>query len=67
MAGTPSLRRNLTMQKGERNMTSRVDDIIGGIIILIFFLGWFDWLWIFGIESSRSWTWWYLMSIWGAE
>jgi len=48
-------------------MTSRADDIIGGIIILIFFLGWFDWLWIFGIESSRSWTWWYLMSIWGAR
>jgi hypothetical protein len=48
-------------------MTSLADSIIGGIIILIFFLGWFDWLWIFGIESSRSYTWCYLMSIWGAS
>ena len=37
------------------------DEIIGGVILAIFMLGWIDWLWVFGIESSRSFTWWALI------
>ena len=39
------------------------DDLIAGLFILIVFLGFIDWLWIFGIESSRSYTWWALMPV----
>ena len=42
-------------------MRQYLDDIIGMIIILFFTLGWIDWLWVFGIESSRSYTWWALI------
>ena len=42
-------------------MRRYADDIIGGIILLLFTLGWIDWLWVFGIESSRSFTWWALI------
>lgn len=42
-------------------MRQYADDIIGGIILLLFTLGWIDWLWVFGIESSRSFTWWALI------
>jgi hypothetical protein len=36
-------------------------EIIGYIIIFAFCMGWIDWAWIFGIESSKSYTWWYLI------
>ena len=52
---------------GGKDMTSIVGNIIGWFIITVFMMGWFDWAWIFGIESSRSYTWWYLMSVWGAS
>ena len=42
-------------------MRRYADDIIGGFILLLFTLGWIDWLWVFGIESSRSFTWWALI------
>jgi len=34
------------------------DDLIGAIALLIFVLGWIDWLWLFGFEDSKSYTWW---------
>ncbi len=42
-------------------MRQYLDDIIGMVIILFFILGWIDWLWIFGVEASRSYTWWALI------
>jgi len=42
-------------------MRQYLDEIIGGIILLLFTLGWIDWLWVFGIENSRSFTWWALI------
>lgn len=47
------------------NMTK--DDLIGFFILMLFTLGWFDWLWMFGVESSRSWTWWALIAHFGAS
>jgi len=50
---------------GEKIMTK--DDVICFFILMLFTLGWFDWLWIFGVESSRSWTWWALVAHFGAN
>lgn len=43
-------------------MRRYADEIIGGTILLLFTLGWIDWLWVFGIEASRSYTWWALIA-----
>lgn len=40
------------MQKG--------DLIVAGILFL-FIMGWVDWLWLFGFEDSKSYTWWALI------
>jgi len=66
MAGIPSRQKNPTTKMGERSMMSIVGNILGWFVMTVFMMGWFDWAWIFGIESSRSYTWWYLLSIWGA-
>jgi len=42
-------------------MKQYADDIIGAALITLFTLGWIDWLWVFGIGSSRSFTWWALI------
>ena len=42
------------------------DDAICFLILMVFILGWIDWLRIFGVESSRSWTWWALIAHYGA-
>jgi hypothetical protein len=42
-------------------MRQYADDIIAGFILLLLTLGWIDWLWVFGIENSRSYTWWALI------
>ena len=41
------------------------DDVLSFLILAVFTLGWFDWLWIFGVESSRY-TWWALIAHYGA-
>ena len=38
-----------------------IDDIAGAALLAVFTLGWIDWLWVFGIEDSRSYTWWALI------
>jgi len=43
-------------------MRQYLDDIIGAVLITLFTLGWIDWLWVFGIEASRSYTWWALIA-----
>lgn len=42
-------------------MPVRLDDILGAALVAVFTLGWIDWLWVFGVESSRSYTWWALI------
>ena len=37
------------------------DDILGGLVLGIFALGWMDTLWIFGVENSQWYTWWGLI------
>ena len=27
----------------------------------LFLMGWIDWLWLFGVQDSQSWTWWQLI------
>lgn len=38
-----------------------IDDIAGAALLAVFTLGWIDWLWVFGVEDSRSYTWWALI------
>ena len=42
-------------------MTMKLDDILSGLILTVFALGWMDTMWIFGIENSQHYTWWGLM------
>jgi hypothetical protein len=46
-------------------MSVRLDDILGAALVAVFTLGWIDWLWVFGVESSRSYTWWALIARFG--
>tara|TARA_Y100000004_G_scaffold176308_1_gene216746 strand:- start:510 stop:662 length:153 start_codon:yes stop_codon:yes gene_type:complete len=41
------------------------DDMIGFILLFLFVMGWIDWLWIFGVEDSRTYTWWALIQYYG--
>lgn len=41
------------------------DELAGFVVLLVFILGWIDWLWIFGVEHSRSYTWWALIRYFG--
>ena len=36
-------------------------EFIGYIILIVFAFGWIDTLWIFGIENSKEYTWWFLI------
>ena len=36
-------------------------EFIGYIFIAVFAFGWIDTLWIFGVENSKEYTWWYLI------
>ena len=38
-----------------------IRDIIQGLILGVFAFGWMDTLWIFGVENSKEYTWWYLI------
>ena len=33
------------------------------LLIIIFALGFIDTLWIFGVENSKEYTWWYLIHV----
>ena len=33
------------------------------LLIIIFAFGWIDILWIFGVENSKEYTWWYLIHV----
>ena len=36
-------------------------ELIGYFILIVFAFGWIDTLWIFGVEDSKHYTWWYLI------
>ena len=36
-------------------------EILGAVILTVLALGWIDWLWVFGVEASKSYTWWALI------
>ena len=38
-------------------MTQRTFDAILFLIVGLMMMGWIDWLWLFGIENSKSYTW----------
>ena len=38
-----------------------IGEFIGYIFIAVFAFGWIDTLWIFGVENSKEYTWWYLI------
>tara|TARA_B100000768_G_C11240265_1_gene359189 strand:- start:1245 stop:1397 length:153 start_codon:yes stop_codon:yes gene_type:complete len=42
-----------------------ISDVIAGTLITIFALGWIDTLWMFGVENSKEYTWWYLIQLLG--
>ena len=43
-------------------MTQKVFDALcmAGAVLLV--MGWVDWLWLFGVEDSKSYTWWAVMT-----
>ena len=42
-------------------MKNILSEIIGYIFIAVFVFGWIDTLWIFGVENSKEYTWWFLI------
>ena len=42
-------------------ITTLKNDMLSGLILGIFALGWMDTLWIFGVENSQWYTWWGLI------
>ena len=36
-------------------------DLIAYHILMVFAFGWLDTLWIFGVENSKEYTWWYVI------
>jgi len=43
-------------------MTQRTFDAILFLIVGLMMMGWIDWLWLFGFENSKSYTWWAVMT-----
>lgn len=41
------------------NGMNMVGNAIGYLILIVFAFGWMDTLWIFGVENSKEYTWWY--------
>jgi exonuclease III len=42
-------------------MTQKAFDAFLCLIVGLMMMGWVDWLWLFGVEDSKSYTWWALM------
>ena len=38
-----------------------IGEFIGYLILIVFAFGWIDTLWLFGVENSKEYTWWYLI------
>ena len=46
-------------------LKNTISEVIGGTLFTIFALGWIDVLWMFGVENSKEYTWWYLIQLLG--
>ena len=60
---TPIMLEDLQKNK-ELLMTSVknwIGEFIGYLFLIVFAFGWMDTLWIFGVENSKEYTWWYLI------
>jgi len=42
---------------------NEISEYITYLLIIIFAFGWIDVLWIFGVENSKEYTWWYLIHL----
>ena len=43
-------------------MTQKAFDAILYLIVSLMLMGWIDWLWLFGVQDSQSYTWWAVMA-----
>lgn len=43
-------------------MTQRTFDALCVVGTVALVMGWIDWLWLFGFENSKSYTWWALIA-----
>ena len=50
-------------EQGMQVMTMKnvIGELIGYLFLIVFAFGWMDTLWIFGVENSKEYTWWYLI------
>ena len=46
-------------------LKTTISDVFAGTLLMIFALGWIDVLWMFGVENSKEYTWWYLIHLMG--
>ena len=42
-------------------MKNVIGEFIGYLLLIVFAFGWLDTLWIFGVEDSKHYTWWYVI------
>ena len=59
---------SIVNKKEGKKMTHPKDtmmDLFGYSILFIFAMGWIDVLWMFGVENSKQYTWWYLINVLG--
>ena len=60
------LEHGIVIRNDERgNRVNIIKEIIGGLIMFVFAVGWIDTLWIFGVENSQYYTWWGLIHYFG--
>ena len=45
------------------NIMDEIGEYLTYLLIIIFAFGWIDILWIFGVENSQEYTWWYLIHL----
>ena len=43
-------------------MTQKAFDAVLYLIVGLMLMGWIDWLWLFGVQDSQSYTWWAVMT-----
>ena len=45
----------------------RISEYFTFLIMFIFIIGFIDTLWIFGVENSKEYTWWYVLHLLGGK
>lgn len=43
----------------------KATDVLGALLLTVFAFGWIDTLWMFGVEDSKTYTWWNLIYLIG--